>query len=513
MFTAIPRKLSVEGEHEELGRRPVLFAFALMAVGLIVTLVPEHVDSAALGDLTDGSNYSYVPTLCFLVGDLCLAAGVWSAVRAARGRVLERTAVAGLGVVSASLTGHCVRLVWQIVLLRRFYRPALMFTSTARLAAVGWGGLLALILTTGFLAPLLVSAANLLPRVLADALRPTRWLARRRWWLLLPFGALAAAVILTQWVLPQQLAVAMGYRYPTLSGSSAIVSLRVLGTAAWTSLQILFALPLLLFMWEGIEAARACQRLVRKPTGGQTALLAGVQRIDYRLAGPVAVMGVTGFAIAKGSGLSALAGVGLLLITALSLSGGLGRVARLAKGFERRVSGLQLPEEWRELGRVSLLLAVLVFPVLIVLGGDVGQGIKNGLWFPSDLSGFYFYWQYYDIIGIPSVTASGIFGHVDTVVWATALGLSVITFFGMLLQGFRKDVRDGFKVIWFLLRVGLFALALAPVLRMADHSYATFVLAGCAVLVVMVTSRREVVGQFERSFESSRAAISVSDQT
>jgi tetratricopeptide (TPR) repeat protein len=487
-----PLQLRVDGETTGLSRRPLFFAFALMAAGLAVTLVPERLDGAVLGDISSPGGGSYVPSLCFLIGDLCLATGVWAAVAAARNRVLERGAIAGLGIISAALTGHCVRLVWQVVLLRKFYLPPGAFTGAARWAAVGWGAVLTIVLTAGFAGPLLVAAANLVPRVLADLLPPIRWLARRRWWLLLPFAALAATLIITQWVLPTSLATDMGYSFPTFSGATGIVPLRALGTASWTSLQILFALPLLLGMWEGIEAARTCQRLVRKPKGGQTVLLTHVRRIDYRFAAAASLIGVTYFAVAKGSGLSALAGAGLLLMTALSFGGDLGRAARLSKGFERRVRRWQLPEEWRDLGRVSLLLAVLLFPALLVLAGDVLYGVKNGLWFPFDLSKFYFYWQYYDLIGIPSITASGIFGHVDTVIWEACLGLSAIIFFGMLIQRFSKDVRDGFKPIWFLLRVALFAVALAPVMRMADHSYATFVLAGCAVLATVVTARREV---------------------
>ena len=279
-----PLRLRVDGEETSLSRRPLFFAFALMAAGLVVTLVPERVDGAVLGDISSPGGGSYVPSLCFLIGDLCLATGVWAAITAARNRVLERGAIAGLGIISAALTGHCVRLVWQVVLLRKFYLPPLTFTGTARVAAVGWGVLLTIVLTAGFFAPLLVAAANLLPRVLGDMLPPTRWLARRRWWLLLPFVALAATLIITQWVLPAPLATEMGYTFPTFSGATGIVPLRALGTASWTSLQILFALPLLLGMWEGIEAARTCQRLVRKPKGGQTVLLSRVRRIDYRLA-------------------------------------------------------------------------------------------------------------------------------------------------------------------------------------------------------------------------------------
>ena len=55
--------------------RLLFFAFALMAAGLVVTLVPERVDGAVLGDISSPGGGSYVPTLGFLVGDLCLLRG------------------------------------------------------------------------------------------------------------------------------------------------------------------------------------------------------------------------------------------------------------------------------------------------------------------------------------------------------------------------------------------------------------------------------------------------------
>jgi hypothetical protein len=78
-----PLQLRVDGETTGLSRRPLFFAFALMAAGLAVTLTPERLDGAVLGDISSPGGGSYVPSLCFLIGDLCLATGVWAAVAAA----------------------------------------------------------------------------------------------------------------------------------------------------------------------------------------------------------------------------------------------------------------------------------------------------------------------------------------------------------------------------------------------------------------------------------------------
>jgi hypothetical protein len=473
-------------------KRPIFFAFALMAAGLLVALTPVRLDQEALGSLTGAGPPAFVPALCFLIGDLCLGAGVWAAITAARGRPVERLAIAGLGIVTAGLMGRCARLVLQIVLLRRFYRPTLFFTSPTRAAAVGWGVLLTVIVVVGFTGPLVVAVMNLLPRVLADMLRPTRWLAGRRWWLLLPFAALPLTAIITQWVLTPAMAAAMGYSYPTDSGTPVTVSLRDVGPAAWNSLQILVALPLLVLMWEGVESARTCHRLVKNEEA-DTPLLTRATRIDYRLAAAVIVIAAATLAIRGGDILALLAGVGLLLVVSLSLSDGLGRVARLNRNFERGVKQWQLPEEWRDLGRISLLLGVIAFPVLYLLGGDIFIGLREALWLPTDLYDFFFYWRDYDILTIPVVTAAGIFGHVEWLIWVLSLVFAGFLLFGSLIQFSKKDMRKIWPVIWFLLRVGVFGWLLAPVAALADHSYATLALSAGAVIVILMTFKRDIL--------------------
>jgi hypothetical protein len=482
-------RFTVDGKR--LSRAPVILSFAVMVVGLLVALLPARLDRYGFGDLTDGRGSAYVPALCFLAGDVCLAAGVWRAVAAARNRSLERVVIFGLGALVASLTGECLRSMMQLALLRDFYRPSLFFSGQARAAAVGWGLLLTVVLLAGFLAPAAVALANLIPGILARYVPPVRWLAARRSCLLWPFAALATVVIVTQWVLPAPLASAMGYGYLAPSGTVITTSLRDLGPYAWTSLQLLFALPLVILMWEGIESARTCQRLVRTHDGGDTRLLKALRRVDARAAAVVAIAAVGLLAVVRHSIPAGAAAIALLTIVSLSFAGRFGRAARLSKGFERGVRRWQLPEGWRDIGRFSLILAVLIAPAAGLFAGDIGNGAKSALWLPSDISGFYMYWRDFNVIGVPSVTAAGLYGHVDYVIWVVCFALAGLLLFGMLIQGFRKDIRDGFKGVWFLLRVGAVAALLAPIARLADHSSATALLTGCAVVAVLLTFKRD----------------------
>jgi hypothetical protein len=514
--------------------RRVLFAFALMAAGLIVTLVPVHFDEKALGELSaDGTGF--VPTLCFLVAGLCLAAGVWATVVAARGRPLERLKLAGLGVAVAALCGHCARLAFQVLLLRDFYRPALFFTNPARAAAVGWGSLLAITLCTGLLAPVLVAVSNLillaggfherglalfervlgrrwwmwmlLPAVTVIVAvtvaaqgvlsvracdKAVRWLADRRWWLVLPFAALAVTVAVTQWVLSSALAAAMGYTDPTPSGVKVTISLRELGPVAWDSLQLLVALPLLVEMWAGVEAARTCQRLVRTPAGAGTALMVRARRLDYRLAAAVFVLPAVALAVATGSLLAMLAGTVLLCTVALPISGRkLGRVSRLTAGVERATSRWELPEEWHSLGPVSLVIIVLALPAIALLGGDIFHGLEEAARLPADIMSFFNYWRGYGIITTPVLTVSGIYGHVESIVWGPSLIIAVLVFLGVVFGEGNHHWAAARKFSWLMLRVSIFALVLIPVTRLADHSFATFLLAGCAIMAFFLTLKRE----------------------
>jgi hypothetical protein len=469
-------------------QKQILLAFAVITVGVAVALIPASYDERALGGLTGSGPGVNVPALCFLVGDMCLAMGVWAAAKAAQGKPFQRLFIAVLGIASAALAGESARRVLQIVLLRDFYRPSLFFTSPSRAAAVGWGALLAAAVVLGVLAPAALALANLLPWVLAKAIRPVRWLGARHSWLLVPFAALALTMIITQWVLPAALATAMGYQYPAEAGGYLTVSLHALSPVPWYSLQLLVGLPLVVGMWEGVEAARFCHRLVKKPNGSDTRLFARLKRLGYLPPAILVLSAALVLAIIERQVVALVAGIAVMLITGFALGGVLGPLARMSKSFDRRVARWALPEEWRDIGPISLVLAILALPVAALLASDISRGAEEAFRFPWDMQNFFFYWQDYGITGIPSFTASEIFGHVESELWRASFAGAALLFFGLIFvnKGDRPGVRRG---IWFLCRVGLLALALAPIARLADHSFATALLGACAVTPFLLADR------------------------
>lgn len=470
-------------------QKRVLLAFSVITVGVFVSLIPASYDEKTLGGLTGAASGVNVPALCFLVGDLCLAMGVWTAAMAAQGKPLQRVLTAALGVAVGALAGPCARRVLQVVLLRDFYRPSLFFTSPARAAAVGWAVVLTAAVILGCLAPWALAFANLLPRALANAIRPFRWLSARYWCLLIPFAALALTAIVTQWVLPPTLETAMGYRYPAESGAYLTISLRTLSPVPWYSLQLLVGLPLVVGMWEGVEAARFCHRLVKKPDGiSDTRLFARLRRLGYWPVAIAVFSAALALAVIERQIVSLIAGLAIMGVTALALSGVLGPVARASGSFERRVARWGLPEDWREIGPISLALAILALPVVGLLVGDLYRGAEESFRLPWDVGNFYFYWHDYGITGIPSITASEIFAHVEWLVWRGAIALAVLILIG-LIGATKADRHSVFRGMWFLCRVGLLALALAPVARLADHSFATPLLGACAVAAFLLVNR------------------------
>jgi hypothetical protein len=509
---ADPLRIDLRSPRGRRSYRHVVFAFAVLATGLIVDLIPARVDGKAFGELSY-SGLQVIPGLCFMVGDLCLATALWAAVATTRGRALERAVIACLGLAVAALVGPCVRLTLQVVLLRDFYRPLLFFSSPSRAAAIVWGSLMALILVCGFLAPLAVTAANLLTllpqgillKVLPHGIkmRYVSWLASRHRWLLLPFMALAATVAITQWILSPPLASAMGYTYPLLSGAESIISLRVIGVRAWYSFQILDPLPLLTGMWAGVEAARTCQRLVKSPSGSDTKLLIIVRRFDYRLA--AGLFGASAVAVAilqrnLPAILAMLAVVGIVVIVVLSLAGAralpqrlrqvgaansrrlaqLAGMARLTTRFEQSVSRWQLPKEWLQLGPASLVISVLALPLLSLLAGEVYRGAEAAVRFPFDASKFFFYWQDYGIFGIPHATVAEVFGNVYFALWVGCAAFALVSLW--MVVGFGGHFKSQLLwASWLLFRISLLAFLLASAVRLADHSYGMFLLAACVI--------------------------------
>lgn len=502
----------------------MVFAFAVLATGLIVALMPAGVDGRALGELSY-SGIHVIPVLCFVAGDLCLATAAWAAIAAARGRALERPVIACLGLAVAALVGPCLRQTLQVVLLRDFYRPLLLFTSPSRAAAIVWGDLMALTLVCGFLAPVAVTVANLvslLPRrtllkVLPRRITPRHigWLASRHGWLVLPFVALAATVAITQWILSPSLASAMGWVYPLPTGAQFTFSLRLIGIRAWYSFQILAALPLLTGMWAGVEATRTCHRLVGNPGGPDSKLLTGVRRLDYRLAAGLFVTSAVALAILERNGLALLAmlaAVGIVAIVMLSLglfhpphdhpralsgkpvnekrslAGSLAGIARMTARFEQGVSRWQLPGEWRQMGPVSLVIAVLALPLLSLLAGQLYRGSEAAVLFPFDASKFFVYWQDYGIFGIPHATVTEVFGNVYSNAWVgCAAFMLVFLFLIVAWEGvFKSQLLWGSRMLF---RISVLAFLLAPVVRLADHPYAMFLLTACVIPVLFLADR------------------------
>ena len=90
------------------------------------------------------------------------------------------------------------------------------------------------------------------------------------------------------------------------------------------------------------------------------------------------------------------------------------------------------------------------------------------------------------------MTVSSLYGHVDSVLWIGCLALAGFFLLGMLVQMSRKTFREGLPAFWFLLRVGVIALLLAPLAQLADQSSAAALLIGCAVLAVLPAFQRAV---------------------
>ena len=259
---------------------------------------------------------------------------------------------------------------------------------------------------------------------------------------------------MTQWVLPSTLATAMGYQYLAESGAYLTVSLRTLSPVPWGSLQLLIGLPLVVGMWEGVEAARFCHRLVKKPDGlSDTRLFAWVRRLGYVPMAIVILSSALALAVIKGQVTALIAGIAVMTVTMLALGGALGGVASATRSFERGVARWALPGDWREAGPISLVLAILALPVAALLISDLGRGAEDGYKFPLDVANFYFYWHDYGITVIPAITTSEIFGHVESLLWRLSLAFAVVLIFGQFFadKGDRPSVRRG---AWFLCRVG-----------------------------------------------------------
>jgi hypothetical protein len=397
---------------------------------------------------------------------LCLAVAVVAVVEAAQGTKIDRLTVVTVGVLVLAPMGPCLRYVFDIVFLRELYEPWLIFQSPARAAAVFWGCLLVVILTCGALGPLVVTLSNCLPRKFCQRLGITRWISSQHVWLVAPFPTLAAVVIISQWVIPARLSVAMGYQEPTTYTMPTTIPFSSVGAYAWSSLDRLSSLTIIVGIWIGVEVARGCHSLVSK----------GIERRDgFPSAVPVLVASVVvllATGIRTGNWLGV--GAGILLGTLAMLS--IGRVTSWTKlpTLERAASKWKLPEEFSDAAPFGLILLALVLPILTIFAVDVGRGVEAGVSFPIDAANFFRYWQFYGNAILPSASVGSIFVHGETIVWISSFTLGAVLLFGSVFADKGSDRRQVLRWAWFFGRLGAVAALLVPIGRLADSPLAAF---------------------------------------
>jgi hypothetical protein len=158
-------------------------------------------------------------------------------------------------------------------------------------------------------------------------------------------------------------------------------------------------------------------------------------------------------------------------------------------------------DEVRSTAPIALILLVLAAPVLYPLIIDSWHGIEGPFTLPSDASGYVQYWRSFGIQHVPEVSIDGIFGNGARVIAKSAGGVLLFITFGAFVNLFLRErgwIRDAKPIIWATIRVGLIAILLLPLIDAAEHSSTPFVVASCAIPLVLVTERVARV-QLQRS--------------
>lgn len=470
-----PKYLRLSANDDDpFNRRHVRLRFGVIGIGLLIAGLPTGTDRNFLKSIASLEGTPLGPTVCFLAGVLCLAVAVVAVVEAAQGTKIDRLTVVTVGVLVLAPMGPCLRYVFDIVFLRELYEPWLIFQSSARAAAVFWGCFLVMILACAALGPLVVTLSNCLPRKFCQRLKITRWVSSRHVWLVAPFPVLAAVVIVSQWVIPAQLSVAMGYQEPTTYTLPTTIPFASVGAYAWSSLDRLSSLTIIVGIWIGVEVARGCHALVSK----------GIERRDgFPSAVPVLVASVVvllATGVRTGNWLGV--GAGILLGTLAMLS--IGRVTSWTKlpTLERTASKWKLPEEFSDAAPFGLILFALILPIVTVFAVDVGRGVEAGVSFPIDAANFFRYWQFYGAAILPSASVGSIFVHGETIVWISSFTLGAVILFGSVFADKGRDRREVLGWAWFFGRLGVVAALLVPISRLADSPLAALSLVAAFAL-------------------------------
>lgn len=467
-------------------------ARAGLAIGIVAAAVlalPVRVLSTGAGWVDGGTGNHLVPTASFAVGLTCLTAAIWAAARAVTDTSVERASLVALGLTSAAPFGAVTRELLQVSALHRFYLSA----GSGGFLAAYWGLALLAVATLSFCLPLMVVAANLVPRRFSSARgrRSITALSHRRGYLLAPM--IGAALLITMCaVVPESLGATMGYSAPGANGSRIGVTNDVLNEAVWNSFARLAFLPLLVGVWEGMESARAClllsgpfglRRLVDTVASrGSTREGGGGGPGGTRVLAGAATFGACVAAAATHVPLSLLLGAAAVIGVVVYATAGL--TPRLAAIPSPRNAGTRwnVSAAWQATSPIALVLLVLAAPVAVPLGLDLWRGLEAPFRLPSDALHYVYFWREPGHMQVPSVTPGGVFGHGmwQVVQWSLALAVVLAVLAATIRLSEHRQPSILTPTFWLLVRVAVIALAFIPIMNAAARPATAWILGAFA---------------------------------
>lgn len=486
-------------------RAELAAAAILILAGMALESIPAGSVSHLGGYLRDAEGTPLVPVVSFVVGGLCLVAALWAALRAfPRGTTSERFGLVLLGLISAAQFGAVARVVLQLARLHRFYVTGTTGSAAHQILTNYWGWMLLLLAAASFVLPLVLVVANILPQRHGPARyrAAVRAVARRRTFVLLPPLA-SLAIVGVCAVLPVPLRDTLGYSAPSVTGGRVVFGLTILNASVWQSFARLSFLPLVVGMWEGMESARACQRLA-----GHWGVLVWLRRrLGYRTLAVLAGILAIGLAVAIGEPLVLPAAVLITGLVALS-TGGVGRRVAATPDLSKTES-LGVSEEWRQAAPIGRVLLTLAIPALLPFLIDLWRGLGGPFRLPSDISSYVYFWRQYGIYHVPSVTIGGVFVHQETRVAALAAGFIAFLICGALFNRIflREKVTGLGNVMWLLVPFAATAAVFGPVFHAAEHPESAALIAVCALPAILLMDRSSVWEEFVGTFVIALCAL------